>query len=231
LVSALWGGLLSLERRAFLQAALSRPLPAATGVGLLLGDVTTGLMVGLVFELFFLGGVALGGAQVDHETLPAVAGAAFAVNLGHASGADATPAVWALAILIAAPLGLIGRQVDGWLDARARRYLGRLLDAVDAGTVERATRQNLRAMWPHFAFSALVSAMACLGGALLSPAVAQAPIAVVRGLAWAYPLLATVAAAVAVHACQGEGRLRVAAVVALVVALALLGAMGVRAWA
>jgi PTS system mannose-specific IIC component len=231
LVTALWGGLLALERRAFLQAALSRPLPAATGVGLLLGDVTSGLMVGLVFELFHLGGASLGGAHADHDTLPSVAGAAFAISVGHALGSDATPAVWSLAILLTAPLGVLGRRVDGALDARARRYLGRLVDAVDAGAVERAVRQNLRAMWPHFAFSALVGAGATLTAALLSTAVQSAPVPLIRGLAWAYPLLATVAAATAVHASQGQGRLRVAAVVALVVALGLLGALGVRTWA
>ncbi|MDX2014224.1 MAG: PTS sugar transporter subunit IIC [Myxococcaceae bacterium] len=231
LISALWGGLLALERRAFLQAALSRPLPAAVGVGALLGDVTSGLMVGLVFELFHLGGASLGGAHADHETLPAVAGAALAVSLGHASGSDATPAVWSLAILLCAPLGILGRRVDGRLDARARRYLGRLVDAVDSGTVEDAVRQNLRAMWPHFAFSALVCGAAVGTGTLLAAAEQALPASLVRGLAWAYPLLATVAAAVAVHASQGQGRLRIAAVVALVVALVLLGALGVRTWA
>jgi mannose/fructose/N-acetylgalactosamine-specific phosphotransferase system component IIC len=231
LVTALWGGLLALERRAFLQAALSRPLPAAVGVGVLLGDVTSGLMVGLVFELFHLGGVSLGGALADHETLPAVGGAAFAVSLAHTSGSDATPAVWSLAILLCAPLGVLGRRVDGRLDARARRYLGRLVDAVDAGTVEQAVLQNLRAMWPHFVFSALVSGAAVVAGTLLSPVSQAAPVSLVRGLAWAYPLLATVSAAVAVHASQGQGRLRIAAVVALVVALVLLGALGVRTWA
>jgi PTS system mannose-specific IIC component len=231
LISALWGGLLALERRAFLQAALSRPLPAAVGVGALLGDVTSGLMVGLVFELFHLGGASLGGAHADHETLPSVTGASLAAALGHASGSDATPAVWSLAILLCAPLGIVGRRVDTRLDARARRYLGRLVDAVDAGAVEQAARQNLRAMWPHFAFSALLCGGAVVVGGLLAPVQQALPVSLVRGLAWAYPLLATVAAAAAVHASQGEGRLRIAAVVALVVALALLGALGVRTWA
>ena len=45
-----WGGLLALERRAFLQAMLSRPLVAATGMGLLLDDLPSGLFVGLLLE-------------------------------------------------------------------------------------------------------------------------------------------------------------------------------------
>ena len=72
-LAGLWGGLLALERRAFLQAMFSRPLVAAAGAGLLLEDVTSGLFVGLLFELYYLGGASLGGAHTDHETLPAVA--------------------------------------------------------------------------------------------------------------------------------------------------------------
>ena len=75
LLAGVWGGLLALERSAFLQAMFSRPLVAATGTGLLLEDLPSGIFVGLVFELFYLGGVSLGGARPEHETLPAVSGA------------------------------------------------------------------------------------------------------------------------------------------------------------
>lgn len=231
LITGLWGGLLALERRAFLQAALSRPLPAACGVGLMLGDVTAGLMVGLVFELFHLGGASLGGANPDHETIPAVTGTALASTLGQSTGADSTPELWALSILVCAPTGILGRVVDNRLDARARRYFGRVVTAAGAGGVEHVVGQNLRAMWPHFVFYGLVSALAAALGGLLGSAVQHVPLPLMRGLAWSYPVLGTVAAAVAVHSCAGQGRLRVAAVVALVVALLLLGTLGGHAWA
>lgn len=230
LITGLWGGLLALERRAFLQAALSRPLPAACGVGLMLGDVTAGLMVGLVFELFYLGGASLGGASTDHEMIPAVTGTALASTLGASTRSDSTPALWALSILVCAPTGILGRLVDARLDARARRYFGRVLNAVGVGGIERAVGQNLRAMWPHFAFYGLVSGLAAALGGLVGPVVQSVPLELMRGLAWSYPVLGTVAAAVAVHASAGQGRLRVAAVVALVVALALVGTLGGHVW-
>ncbi len=229
-ITGLWGGLLALERRAFLQAALSRPLPAACGLGLMLGDLTAGLMVGLVFELFYLSGASLGGASTDHETIAAVTGTALASTLGEVSGSDSTPALWALSILVCAPTGVLGRFVDARLDGRARRYFGRVVNAVGEGGVERAVGQNLRAMWPHFAFYGLVSGLAAALGGLLGSAVQHASPHLMRGLAWSYPVLGTVAAAVAVHGSAGEGRLRVAAVVALVVALVLLGTLGGHAW-
>src|SRR5262249_1780996 len=55
-----WGALVSLERRAFLQAMFSRPLVAATGMGLLLGQLQTGLYLGMILELFYLGTASLG---------------------------------------------------------------------------------------------------------------------------------------------------------------------------
>jgi mannose/fructose/N-acetylgalactosamine-specific phosphotransferase system component IIC len=199
-------------------------------MGVLLGDATAGVMIGVVFELFHLGAASLGGAHADHETIAALTASGFAAAIGAASGADATPAIWAFAILVCAPLGIAGRYVDGWLDTRASRYLVRVADALDDGTIERAVRQNLKAMWPHFAFGFVMPAAASIVGALCARLEDKAPVFLIRGLAWSYPLLGTVAAAAAVHASQGEGRLRIAALVALMVALALLGALGVRTW-
>lgn len=230
LLIGLWGGLLALERRAFLQAALSRPLPAAAGVGALLGDVQTGLMIGLVFELLHLGAASLGGHHSDHETLPAVTATAFAAMTGVVTGSNATPAVWAAAVLIWAPMGVLGRRTDDWLDGRARRYLGRVVEAADSGHVELVVRQNLRAMWPHFSTYGTLSAAAALVGATCAVVFEVMPLSLLRGLAWSFPVVGTVAAAAAVHSSQGQGRLRVAAVVALVVTLVSLGTLGARPW-
>ncbi len=226
LVTFLWGGLLALERRAFLQAALSRPLPAAGITGLLLGDVAAGVMVGLVFELFFLGGASLGGAHPDNETLPSVSAAALAATLDGA--ATSTPALWALSILTCAPLGVLGRRVEVWLDARARRYFGRAVAAIDDGGLQRAASENLRAMWPHFVGYGALCAVAPVLGHVLAPWLVHLPMGLTRGLAWSYPALGVVSAAVAVHASQGQGRLKVAALVALVVAVGSLAAFAVR---
>jgi PTS system mannose-specific IIC component len=230
LITGLWGGLLALERRAFLQAALSRPLPAAVGVGVMLGDVQAGLMVGVVFELLHLGGASLGLANAEHELLPSVAGAALAATMGEASGADSTPAHWALSLLLCAPLGLLGRTVEARLDTRAARYLGRVVTAIDQGGIERALRQNLRAMWPHFAFFGLCAAFVPLLGPAIARALDEAPLRLLSGLAWTYPVLGTVAAAAAVHASAGQGRLKVAGAAALLVALVLLATLGARSW-
>src|SRR6516225_360495 len=97
-LAALWGGLLAVERRAFMQAMISRPLVAATGMGLLLDDVQSGLYVGMVLELFFLGGANLGAALPENDTLAATGASAAAAGLAGGMGLS-TPATWSLAII------------------------------------------------------------------------------------------------------------------------------------
>lgn len=217
--TGIWGGLMALERRAFLQAMVSRPLVAATVTGLINHDFRAGLYVGLVFELLHLGGASLGGAQADHETLPAVTGAALAASSGETLGSDATPALWALAILTAAPTGWGGRALEKRLDERARKYFGRAVTATDAGELARASRQNLRAMWPQFVFYGLLCAAAAVAGPLLSHLERQLPLPLLRGLGWAYPAMAAVAAAAAVHGSHAKGRYALAAFAAGAVAV------------
>ncbi len=230
LLAGVWGGLLSLERGAFLQAMFSRPLVAATTTGLLLEDLSSGVFVGLVFELFYLSGVSLGGARPEHETLPAVTAAALAAAISNASEAPGSAAMWTLGILLCAPLGRVGAVLERAIDRRAARYLTRAHASADAGQVQRAVRQNLRAMWPHFAGFGLLSAGAALAGYLLAPVEAQLPLSILRGLAWAYPAMASVAAAVAVYGSRTRQAVKIAVAAATVVicgaaALAISGAV------
>ena len=221
LLAGLWGGLLALERSAFLQAMISRPLVAATGTGLLLDDLPSGVFVGLVFELFYLSGVSLGGSRPEHETLPAVTAAAASAAFANATSGDGTPAMWTMGILLFAPMGRVGALLERALDRRAARYQTRALASADAGELERAVRQNLRAMWPHFVGFGLLSAAAVVVGYLLAPLESRVPLQVVRGLAWAYPAMASVAAAVAVHGSRARHSVRFAAGAAAVVVLAM----------
>jgi mannose/fructose/N-acetylgalactosamine-specific phosphotransferase system component IIC len=208
LLAGVWGGLLALERSAFLQAMFSRPLVAATGVG-------------LVFELFYLGGVSLGGARPEHETLPSVTAAAMSAALANAAGGESTPAMWTLGILICAPLGRVGALLERAIDRRAARYQNRAQASAEAGELKRAVRQNIRAMWPHFVGFGLLSAFAALFGYLiLVPIEIRFPIPVLRGLAWAYPAMASVAAAVAVHGSRTRSAVKIAIATAAVVVAA-----------
>lgn len=217
---------MALERRAFLQAMVSRPLVAATVTGMLLEDVTAGVAIGLFFELLHLGNASLGMAQAEHDTLPAVAGAVMACELGHASLALSTAPMWALAALATMPLGALGQRLEARLDSRARKYFGRAIVAVDEGQMARAARQNLRAMWPQFTFYALCGvAVAGLAHAL-APAVLTLPARALRGLTWSWAAMALTAAGVAIQGSRARQRwltAGLAALLAVLVGLALGG--------
>ena len=196
-LAGVWGGLVAVERKAFLQAMFSRPLVAATAMGALLGDVPAGLFVGMLLELFHLGGANLGASLPDNDTLSATATSAAAATMAAATGANSTPALWSLAILLFVGLGRLGRWLDRSLEGYAARLARRALASAEAGQLTRAMRQNLWGMWPHFVLYGLLTASCALAGFFLAPVLERLPLPVLRGLAWAYPAMASVAAAIA----------------------------------
>ncbi|MBI3180544.1 MAG: PTS sugar transporter subunit IIC [Myxococcales bacterium] len=199
LLAGVWGGLLALERRAFLQAMFSRPLVAATGMGLLLEDLPSGLFIGMLLELFYLGAATLGAALPENDTLAATSAAAAGSAMANASGGGGTPAMWSLAILLFIGTGRVGRLIDRSLEQYSARLASKAMASAEAGQLTRAVRQNLWGMWPHFLSFGAISAASAALGYLLWPSLQRLPLPAVRGLAWAYPAMASVAAAIAVR--------------------------------
>ncbi len=201
-LAGLWGGLVAVERKAFLQAMLSRPLVCSTVMGLLLGDWLSGLSVGMLLELFFLGTASLGAAIPDNDTLSATGASAAAATMAAATGAGSTPAIWSLAVLLFIALGRAGRKMDRMLEGYSARVARVALAAAEAGNLNRAMRQNLWGMWPHFVVYGLVTAACAVAGFYLGEGLERLPtsaLPLLRGLAWAYPAMASVAAAIAVQ--------------------------------
>jgi PTS system mannose-specific IIC component len=197
-IAGVWGGLLALERKAFLQAMFSRPLVASTGMGLLLDDVASGLFVGMVLELFHLGAANLGASLPDNDTLAATCVGAASASMAHQAGGG-TPAIWATSLLLFLGMGRVGRTLERSFERYSARLATRAMASADKGELLSAVRQNLWGMWPHFVvFGLLTSAAAILGGQL-APTLQALPLKVLRGLAWAYPAMASVAAAIAVR--------------------------------
>ncbi|WP_141592680.1 MULTISPECIES: PTS sugar transporter subunit IIC [unclassified Myxococcus] len=196
-LAGLWGGLVALERKAFLQAMMSRPLVAATVMGALLDDVASGLAIGMLLELFFLGTANLGAALPENDTLAATGTSAAAATLSAATGAGSTPAIWSLAVLLFIGLGRVGRKGDRLLEGYTARLARVALASAEAGNITRAMRQNLWGMWPHFAVYGTLTALCALLGFFIEPLLQALPPVVVRGLAWAWPAMASVAAAIA----------------------------------
>lgn len=196
-LAGLWGGLVAVERKAFLQAMFSRPLVSATVMGLLLNDVPSGLFVGMLLELFHLGTANLGAALPDNDTLSATGTSAAAATMAAATGAGSTPALWSLAILLFVGLGRAGRRVDRTLERYSARLARKAMASAEAGQLTQAMRQNLWGMWPHFVLFGVMTGACALAGFFLGPLLERLPLPMLRGLAWAYPAMASVAAALA----------------------------------
>lgn len=98
---ALWAGIAGIEQFDGLQT-LHRPIFSGLVIGLILGDVKTGLIVGGSLELVWMGLVPLAGAQPPNI----VVGGIFGVSLALLSKLDAQ-----VAIGLAFPLAVIGQMI------------------------------------------------------------------------------------------------------------------------
>lgn len=85
------------------QCGVYTPLFAATFVGLLLGDLQTGLIIGATLQLMTLGVATYGGATVPDYLSGAIMGTTYAIISGE--GAE-------YGIALAIPIGLLLTQMD-----------------------------------------------------------------------------------------------------------------------
>jgi PTS system mannose-specific IIC component len=85
-------------------------------------------------------------------------------------------------------------------------------------------------MWPVFVVFGLLTAVCALFGFLLSPVAGALPLRLARGLAWAYPAMACVAAAIAARGSHARNAALYAglAAAAVVVIVAVYLASGGR---
>ncbi len=61
---------------------VARPIVVSSVIGILLGDVTTGVMIGASLELIFMGAIQIGGAVPPDPMFGAALGTAFAISTG-----------------------------------------------------------------------------------------------------------------------------------------------------
>lgn len=167
-------GLAAVERKGFLQAMLSRPIALAPITGLCLGDVSGGLLVAAPLELFWLGAVNMGAALPVHEALGASAIAGGAVLAGRALATGVTPAVAVLAVLVSAPLALLGRKADRLVEKANERLNARAEAELRRGHDGSAVRSNLLGLALPFAIAFALAPAGAFAAAVLIPALLRA---------------------------------------------------------
>lgn len=174
LVLALVAGLAAVERKGFLQAMLSRPIALAPLAGWALGDLEGGLLVAAPLELLWLGAVNLGAALPVHEALGTTAIVGGAVLAGRATGAGTSPEIAILAVLLCAPLALLGRKADRLVEIWNERLASRAEAELVHHHPHAAVRANLYGLALPFAIAAVLAPAGAAAAELAIPAVLRA---------------------------------------------------------
>jgi mannose/fructose/N-acetylgalactosamine-specific phosphotransferase system component IIC len=105
-------GALGVDATAAFQILLSRPLVAGGLAGWLLGDLGSGLAVGSLVELLWMGGVPVGSVVPPDGTSAAIFAAAASVLLPQWLPGVNPLAAASLGLLVAVPVGSFGAKVE-----------------------------------------------------------------------------------------------------------------------
>jgi mannose/fructose/N-acetylgalactosamine-specific phosphotransferase system component IIC len=112
----LWGTLVGLDLVSVPQAMISRPLVAGAVAGWLAGDLSAGLRVGALFELFALDVLPIGAVRYPDYGPATVVAAALAAG-----------SPWELSLGLSAALGLVLAIIGGWSLQLVRRANARAI--------------------------------------------------------------------------------------------------------
>ena len=129
-----WGTVVALDLVSVPQAMYARPIVAGTVAGLLAGDVTTGLQLGVLLELFALDVLPVGAARYPDHGPATVAAVASAVGAPW-------PERMGTAVLLAMLLAVLG----GWSLQRLRHLNAEALHA-RAAALAAGSEAGIRAL-------------------------------------------------------------------------------------
>lgn len=120
LIVSLIAGLAYLQRRMLGDCQLERPIVLGPLIGLILGDLSTGLKVGASLELVFMGAQAIGGSVPSNVAIASVLGTAVAVTSG--SGLEGALLVAIPTAVVASSLELFAKTVCSFLAHGVDKY-------------------------------------------------------------------------------------------------------------
>lgn len=122
-----------LDSRLLGRLNFERPLIGSTLVGLVLGDVQTGLLVGATLELVSLGLVNVGAASPPDMVLGSIIASAYAILTG------ATPET---ALTIAIPIAILGQLLGILVRTLLAGLTHRADEHIENGEFKKATQQH-----------------------------------------------------------------------------------------
>lgn len=162
------GGVVGLDRRGAFQAMISQPLVAVPLLGLALGDLESGLWLGAILQLLWMSSMLFGANTPPNETLSSMVAGGMVLLYGkHIAAPDIV--VYTTAILLAVPLGPLGRHIDVRLERLNLGLSRRALEAASEGRSEVIDRLPWLALGRVFSIHAgLIALGSGLGLVLLA---------------------------------------------------------------
>lgn len=157
-----WGTLSGMDLVTFPQGLLSRPLIASAGAGLILGDIPTGLVVGVALELFALEVLPVGASRYPDYGPGAVAAVALT------SGGPWTERL-GLATLFALALAVVGGWSLVWLRNANGKLIQRRAAGLAAGDAETIAAIQIRGLAGDLVRSLGLTALALVAARVLAP--------------------------------------------------------------
>ncbi|HTR20551.1 MAG TPA: PTS sugar transporter subunit IIC [Gemmatimonadales bacterium] len=147
-----WGTLVGLDLVSVGQTMISRPLVAGAVAGAIVGDLPTGLQLGIVFELFQFDVLPVGAARYPEYGPATVA----AVSAAHFSGGALATGIGAGVGLLTGLLGGVSLDLLRQLNVRA---VARAAPLLDAGETDVLIRVHVGGILRDAARAALVTAV------------------------------------------------------------------------
>ena len=153
---------------------VGRPLVAGLVVGIILGDVTTGVLCGVAVQAMYIGQIVPGGAMPSDVNYASYIGIPLAMAAG--GGAEA-------AIALAIPLGALGTAMHNFTMTLNSIWVHRGDKCAANGDVKGVMVSNLLGTLPHLIERVTIVTVACYFGAPAAEAILNAlPEVVVRFL-------------------------------------------------
>lgn len=203
------GGFISVDRTAAFQVMISRPLVAASIIGVMLGNPAVGLVTGVILELLFIGDLPVGRyVPVNDTSVAIVTTAVGASALAGARGIPDAIVIAPAALALVMPLGFIYHKADVFARRRNERFFDAALKRIEAGEMPGLMRENLSGSGLFF----LTSAAAIFSTALpLMYLASYAPLTLGRGWAFyaAFGVCMALGAAAALNAVHTQRSLTV----------------------
>lgn len=183
---AIWAGLCALDQYGP-QLGFRKPLLAGLGAGIILGDVTQGLIIGGTLEIMWLGMNNVG-AYIPPDV---ISGSIVGVTVGITSGGGLSAAV-----AIAVPVAMVVQQLDMLWNTAAIGLVHKADKDAESGDFSKIDRDHLLGVPFVFLTRAIpVFVAAYLGGSVASDLLSAIPENILTGLGVASKIIPAVGVA------------------------------------